>query len=209
MSDSLEEKEGTERCCPRCGNSDVSSMTELHARLSGPTNDFSADMADWLSPPKRPVRPVSRRHRTGMRNSIAFGVVWLLIFTAAYFALSGTLPGIFTLTAVGLVGVGLGLWNWRTESALAGREDRLLRGAHLERQRAFLQRKRVWARLFYCGRCGMVIDPITHQTASLYDVHELANSKVWSLTYKGVERRAAPRKKQPRKGSLTKKTHGV
>jgi hypothetical protein len=209
MSVYPEEKEGTERCCPRCGHSDVSSMKELHERVSGPSNDFSADLADWLSPPKRPVRPVSRRHRTGVRNSIAFGIVWVLIFSAAYFALSGALPELITLGGVVCFGALLGLWNWRTESTLADREDRLLRGAHLERQRAFLQRKRVWTRLFYCSRCGLVVDPITHQTASLYDVHELANSKVWSLTYKGVERRTAPRKKPLRKGSLTKKTHGV
>jgi len=209
MKPSTSSKSARVNCCPCCGNQDVSSMSQLRDVVSTSSNEFSSDLADWLSPPKRPTRPVSNRHRTGLRNSVAFGLVWVMVFSAAYFALSATLPSLFTLGVVGVVGIVLGVANWRTESRLATKEDKLLLGAHWERQRAYLQRRRVWARLIYCSKCALVVDPITHQTASLYDVHELANSKVKSITYKGFERRTAPRNKQVRTKAIIDQTHGL
>ena len=153
-------------------------MEALLQLVSGNSTEFSSDLADWLSPPQKPVRPVSKRHRIAIRNSVAFCIVWILIFSAGYFALAGTLPGLPIFAIVTLFAATFGLVNWRKEYGLATKEDRVLLQAHWERYRAFLHRKRVWARLFYCRKCALVIDPVTRQAASLYDVHELANTKV-------------------------------
>ena len=179
-------KETTEKrkglICPLCRSKDISSMAALREVVSSGSNEFSSDLADWLSPPQRPKRPVSKRHRTGLRNSFAFGVVWVLIFVAGYFALSGQLPGAFIATGVVISAVVLSFTTWRTESRLAIKEDQLLLGAHWERFRAFLHRRRVWARLIYCRKCGLVVDPVTRDSNTIYQVHELANSKVKSET---------------------------
>ena len=164
--------------CPRCGNSGLSTMAELRDLVSKPSSQFSSDLADWLVPPQRPVRPASRRHHTALRNSIAFGIVWMFVFSAACFALSGSPPPFFLTLAALVVAVVVGFSNWRSESKLAAKEDSFLLSAHWERYRAFLQRRRVWTRLRYCSKCALAIDPVTKQTASLYEVHELANSKV-------------------------------
>jgi len=165
-------------CCPRCGNSDVSTMAELLDLVSKPSSQFSSDMTDWLSPPQRPRRPTSKRHRTGLRNSIAFGLFWILIMTAGCFALTGAAPNLIFAFVTVAVAIMVVITNWRSESRLASREDKFLMDAHWERYRAYLHRRRVWSRLRYCSKCALAIDPITHQTSTLYDVHELANSKV-------------------------------
>lgn len=164
--------------CPKCGNRDLSTMADLQDLVSKPSSQFSSDMAEWLAPPKRPKRPLSKRHRTGFRNSVAFGLFWIVLITVACFAFTGAPPNIFYLLASFLVAVCVGISNWRSESRLAAQEDSLLLDAHWERHRAYLQRRRVWARLRYCAKCALTIDPITSQTASLFNVHELANSKV-------------------------------
>jgi len=172
------------RRCTRCGNSEVSTMAELRALVSTDNNEFSSDLAEWLSPPQRPKRPISKRFRSGMRNSIAFGVVWLIIFSAACFALSGSAPPlILSMIAVGIA-ITVGVTNWRSESRLATKENNFLMAAHWERYRAYLHRRRVWARLRYCAKCGLVVDPVTLRSASLYEVHELANSRVKGVTLK-------------------------
>jgi len=164
--------------CPRCGNSELSSMAELRDLVSKPSSQFSSDLADWLMPPQKPVRPASRRHHTGLRNSIAFGIVWVIVFSAACFALSGSLPNWIMFLIALSIAIVLGVSNWRSESKIAAKEDGFLLSAHWERYRAFLQRRRVWTRLRYCSKCALVIDPVTNQTASLYNLHELSNSKV-------------------------------
>ena len=164
--------------CPKCGNPDVASMAELLDLVSKQSGQFSSDMVEWLAPPQRPRRPLSKRHRTGIRNSLAFGLFWIGLITAACYALSGALPSLaFTGTAFA-VAVCIGLINWRSEAKLAAKEDKFLLDAHWERYRAYLERRRVWSRLRYCSKCALVIDPVTLQTASIYNVHELANSKV-------------------------------
>ena len=164
--------------CPRCGNTRISTMSELREIVSSGTTDFSLDLASWLCPPQRPQRPNSKRHRTGMRNSISFGIVWVIILSVACFALTGTAPRWPFAIGFILVGLFFGIRNWRTESKLAASEYQLLMATHIERYRAYLQRRRVWTRLRYCSRCAMVIDPVTKLDTSIYEVHELANSSV-------------------------------
>jgi hypothetical protein len=164
--------------CPKCGNSDLSTMADLLDLVSKPSSQFSSDMAEWLSPPKRPKRPLSKRHRTGFRNSVAFGLFWIILITVACFALTGAPPNIYYVLVALAMAVVVGFGNWRSESRLASQEDTLLLDAHWERHRAYLQRRRVWTRLRYCTKCGLTIDPVTSQTASLFNIHELANSKV-------------------------------
>ncbi len=164
--------------CPRCGNTRISTMQELRDVVSSGTTDFSLDLASWLSPPQRPQRPPSKRHRTGLRNSISFCVVWVIILSVAYFALTGSAPRLPFAIGFILVGAFFGLRNWRSESKLATNEYKLLMATHVERYRAYLQRRRVWSRLRYCSRCALVIDPVTKQNTSVFEVHELANSSV-------------------------------
>jgi hypothetical protein len=178
--ETIEKRKGL--CCPRCRSKDISTMATLKEIVSSGSNEFASDLADWLSPPKRPKRPVSRRHRTGLRNSAAFSIVWILIFTAGYYALAGHLPGVTFLSIVSASALIMGFTTWRTESRLATKEDQLLMGAHWERHRAFLHRRRVWARLIYCRKCALVVDPVTRDSNTIYHVHELANSKVKSVS---------------------------
>ncbi len=170
--------------CVRCGNPEVTTMAELLDLVSKRSGQFSSDMAEWLSPPQRPRRPTSKRHRTGFRNSVAFGLFWIVIIITACFALTGEQPNIYYVGVAIGVAVVVGFTNWRSESRLAIKEDKLLLDAHWERFRAFLHRRRVWTRLRYCSRCSLVIDPVTLQTSSLFDVHELANSKVKEVNLK-------------------------
>jgi hypothetical protein len=153
-------------------------MEELRDLVTTPSAAFSADLAAWLSPPQRPRRAVSHRHRTGLRNSVAFGLVCLIVFAVAFFALSGSAPSQpFTFVAA-IIALVVGGRNWMTESKLAAQEDSLLLEAHRERHTAFLQRTRIWSRLRHCPSCGLVVDPVTLQSASVFDVHELANGRV-------------------------------
>ena len=178
MNSNAQADDSPECRCPRCGNPSMPSMADLRDVVSSPSSEFSSDMTSWLSPPQRPSRPVSRRHRTGIRNSIAFGVVWTIVCTVASFALTGRAPAIgFEITIVA-VALFVGIRTWRAESKLAAKEDKLLLATHLERYRAYLHRRRVWSRLRYCAPCGLVVDPVTRDTNSLFHVHELANSAV-------------------------------
>jgi hypothetical protein len=118
-----------------------------------------------------------------MRNSLAFGLFWIISITAACFALTGAAPNLYFSAASVAIAIAVGLSNWRSESRIASKEDTFLRKAHWERYRAYLHRRRVWARLRYCAKCALVIDPLTLQSASLFDIHELANSKVKEVTH--------------------------
>jgi hypothetical protein len=153
-------------------------MAELLDLVSKPASQFSSDMAEWLNPPQRPQRPTSRRHKTGFRNSVAFGLFWIAIIMAGSFALSGSAPNPYTIAASILIAIVVGLGNYRNERRLANKEDAFLLQAHLERYRAYLVRRRVWKRLRYCPKCAWVTDLVTLQSSSLFDVHELANSKI-------------------------------
>jgi len=159
-------------------------MAELREIVSKPTADFSADLAAWLTPPHRPESPVSERYRTGTRNSIAFGLVFLIVFTVATFALTGSLPPLpFTSVAIALA-IYVMLRSWRTESKVAKRENDKLLETHAERYRAYLHRSQVWGRLRYCPRCAVLFDVSTLQTGTLYDLHELANSRLTDVSLK-------------------------
>jgi hypothetical protein len=152
-------------------------MADLLDLVQKGENQFSPDMAEWLSPPKRPKRPLSKRHRTGFRNSIAFALFWITLATVACFAFTGAGPNPVYFAVSVAIGIAVGVSNWRSESRLASREDKLLLDAHWERHRAYLQRRRVWARLRYCLKCAEAIDPLTGQTGTLFQIHQLANSK--------------------------------
>ena len=165
-------------CCPECGNPITLSMAELRDLVSKPSSQFSSDLADWLAPPQRPVRPLSKRHRTGFRNSIAFGIVWMIVFSVTCFAFSGEAPNLVLTGGALFLALVLALFNWRSESKLAEKEDSVLLGVHWERYRAYLRRRRVWSRLRYCLKCGLVLDPVTQQSRTLFELHELANSRV-------------------------------
>ena len=182
----MKEKETKEKpqkpVCPRCGNRNISTMAELRALVVSPTSEFSPDLASWLSPPKKPDRQISRRHRTGLRNGISFGMVWTITNCVAYFALTGRFPNPFFLIPVLAIGGVIAYRTWKNESVLAAKEDKLLLATHFERYRAYLQRRKVWSRMRYCSRCGLVIDPMTMRDTSLYEIHELANGSVNGVT---------------------------
>jgi len=171
-------------CCPRCGSSEISTMSELGDLVSTPSYQFSSDLAEWLSAPQSPNRPVSKRRKVGIRNSVAYGLVSMIVFTVGFFALEGyapTTPYVLIEVALGLF---IGIKSWRTESKLAASEDSLLLETHVERYRSYLHRRRVWSRLRYCFKCAMVVDPATLQTSSLFDVHELANRRITGVSLK-------------------------
>jgi len=159
-------------------------MAELREIVSRPSAHFSADLAAWLSPPHRPDSPVSERFRTGLRNSIAFGVVWMIVFTVATFALTGSLPAWPYVTVALAVALYVAMRSWRTESILAQKDNDLMLEAHGERYRAYLHRRQVWSRLRYCPRCAIVFDLATLQSASLFDIHELANSRISDVSFR-------------------------
>ena len=187
--------------CPRCGNPEVSTMAELLDLVHKPSSQFSSDMVEWLQPPKRPTRPISKRHRTGFRNSVAFGLFWIALIAAGSFALTGNLPSPTLVIVSVVIAILVGISNWRFESRMAVNEDSVLLEAHWERYRAYLQRKRVWARLRYCPRCQVVIDPITFQSATIFEVHELANSKIKQVLLGGNTSNFASAKSGYRKRS--------
>ena len=126
-------------------------MAELLNLVASGSNQFSSDLAEWLASPKRPTRPFSRRFRNGIRNSASFAAVVILLVTGANYALTGVAPG-WQVTSFAVLAAGAIAWrNWATESAVARKEEGLLLTAHWERHRAYLQRRRVWARLRYCA----------------------------------------------------------
>lgn len=163
--------------CPRCGSRRCSSMATLRDLVSKPSSEFSPDLAEWLTPPSDPRRPVSRRHRIGIRNSVAFGAVFIVVVAVACYALFGALPTLPAFILAFAAAILIGVRSWRAEFLLASKEDRMLLEAHRERQNAYARRSKVWARLRYCSNCAMVIDPATMQATSIYEVHELANSR--------------------------------
>ncbi len=169
-------------CCPRCGSKEISSMAELGELISTPSYQFSSDLAEWVSAPQSPDRPVSHRRRIGLRNSIAFGLVWVIVFSVAYFALTGALPSLPFLILVLSSATVIAVRTWRGELKLADQEDNLLLDTHAERYRSYLHRRRVWSRLRYCFKCAMVVDPATLQATSLFDVHELAHTRVTGVS---------------------------
>ncbi|AIE86658.1 hypothetical protein [Fimbriimonas ginsengisoli] len=170
-------KEIAAQClCPYCRNPQVYSMEELSELVSKPSFLFSADLAEWLTPPQRPVLELSRRHRTGLRNGVAFGVVCIIVFTVAYFALTGAAPSLAFATLTLVLATITGFRSWRTERALAASEDKLRLDSHRERYWAYIQRRQVWSRLRYCSKCAVVVDPVTMGKTSLFEVHELANN---------------------------------
>ncbi|MDR3688135.1 MAG: hypothetical protein P4L46_02065 [Fimbriimonas sp.] len=159
-------------------------MSELGDLVSTPSYQFSSDLAEWLSAPQSPDRPVSSRRRVAARNSVAFGVTSMIVFTIAFFALTGyppTLPFVLLEVAIAIT---IGARTWRTESRIAATEDSLLMETHVERYRSYLHRRRVWSRLRYCFKCAMVVDPATLQSASLFDIHELANRRFTEVSLK-------------------------
>ena len=171
-------------CCPRCGSKEISSMAELGELISTPSYQFSSDLAEWLAAPTSPDRPKSERRRTGLRNSIAFSTVWVIVFSVAGYALTGALPALPFASLVLVSACALGVKTWRTESKLADEEDHLMLETHIEKYRSYLHRRRVWSRLRYCFRCAMVVDPATLQATSIFDVHELATKRVTGVSLK-------------------------
>jgi hypothetical protein len=164
-------------CCPRCGSNEVSTMAELGDLVSTPSYEFASDLAEWLSPPEMPERPTSRRRRNALRNSVAFGVVWMTVLWVACFALTLSMPSAPFVVLSTAIAITVGTLNWRSESKKAQSMDSRQLEPHLERYRSYLHRRRVWSRLRYCFKCAMVVDPATQQTASLFEVHELAHSR--------------------------------
>lgn len=159
-------------------------MAELREIVSKPTASFSADLAAWLTPPHRPESPMSERYRTGTRNSIAFGIVFLIVFTVATFALTGSLPAWQFASVALALAIYVTARSWRNEAKVAKRENDRLLETHAERYRAYLYRSQVWGRLRYCPRCAIVFDLSTLQSGSLYDLHELANSRITDVSLK-------------------------
>jgi len=109
-------------------------------------------------------------------------MVWIITNSVAYFALTGKFPSPFFLVPVLLIGGVITYRTWKSESVLAAKEDKLLLATHFERYRAYLQRRKVWSRLRYCSKCGLVIDPVTMRDTSLYEIHELANGSLNGAT---------------------------
>ncbi len=106
----------------------------------------------------------------------------MVIFSVGSYALTGAIPHVGYALVFACISAIVGVRTYRSEKVLAEQEDQLLLETHWERYRAYLQRRRVWSRLRYCGKCGLVVDPVTQQTTSLFDVHELANSRVKSVS---------------------------
>ena len=168
-------REEVREVCPECGSTEVVSLAELSDLVSTTSFQFSPDLAVWLIPPKSPDRPISKRRFLAFRNSVAFGAALATGLTVAIFALFGSLPswpfGISILT----LGAILSLHTWRSESQVASDEEVTLLKTHSVLYRAYLKRRRVWARLRYCCRCSLVTDPLTTSVRSLFEVHELTN----------------------------------
>ena len=163
--------------CPRCGNHDVMKMEDLAELVSTSSFQFAPDIKVWLMPPKSPDRPTPLKRRIAMRNSVAFGVSLILALFVTVFALTGSLPGWPVIVVIVTLGVHVGTRTWRTDSKAAEEEEAILLETHGELYRAYLNRRKVWARLRYCSKCSSVTDPVTLQSRSLFEVHELANRR--------------------------------
>ena len=164
--------------CPRCGSMEVTSMEELKDLVTTSSYQFAPDIADWIMPPQSPKRPNPRKRRVAIRNSISFGIALVLALSVSVFALTGTLPSWPFWVIILSLGGSVGTRTWRSDSKLAEEEEAQLLETHGELYRAFLNRRKVWARLKYCCSCSMVTDPVTLQSRTLYEVHELANSRI-------------------------------
>ena len=164
--------------CPRCGSMEVTSMEELKELVTTAAYQFAPDISDWIMPPESPRRPVPRKRRVAVRNSIAFGVALVIALFVTVFALTGSLPSWPFWVIILSLGCSVGTRTWRTDSMHAEEEEAMLLETHAELYRAFLNRRKVWSRLRYCCKCSMVTDPVTLQTRTIYEIHELANSRV-------------------------------
>ena len=163
--------------CPRCGGADVVSMEELGKMMSTPGFNCPPDLVEWLSPPESPSRPVSNRRRIAPRNAVAFASSLVLVLTVAFFALTGSMPSWIFFVPILALGCVTGIRTFRTETRMAIEEETLLLDTYWELYRAYLSRQQIWDRLRYCCKCSVVVDPSTHQTRSLFEVHELANRR--------------------------------
>jgi len=152
-------------------------MAELTELMSGSVFQCPPDLAEWLTPPQSPTRPVSNRRRIAIRNSIAFGLALCAVLSVAFFALTGSTPTWpFAIPITGL-GAIVCIKTWRTETKMAEYEESLQLDTYWELYRAYLSRQQIWSRLRYCCKCSIVVDPATNQTRSLFEVHELANRR--------------------------------
>jgi hypothetical protein len=153
-------------------------MTEIRNLLKSTAGDseFAHDLAEWLSPPRKPVFKVSRRQRTGARNGFGFGLVTVVVLLGGYFAFTGALPSLGFLLGALVIGLSLALRTWFVETRLAREDDAVRMESHRARYRAYLRRKRIWERLIHCASCGAVTDRVTQRTTTLYEVHELVNT---------------------------------
>ena len=175
--------------CPRCGNPDIYTMPELQELVTKGKVSFSADLAKWLQAPERPVYRISPRHRLAQRNALSFGAVCVVVLTVLTFALNHAVPSLPVFLVYLLLGMVIGVRTYRTEKKVAAREDEIRTDSHLARYRAYLDRNEVWTRLRYCSKCAVVIDLVTDETTSLFDVHELTNSRL----HDGSSRTNAPK----------------
>jgi len=164
--------------CPRCGNPDIYTMAELKDLVAKRKVAFSADLADWLTPPQRPSYRVSPRHRLAVRNGISFGAVTVVVAAVGNFALNHDIPGPLFAAITFVLALVVGFRAWNSEQKVATREDAIRMDSHMARYRAYLDRTEVWTRLRYCAKCAVVMDLVTEESASLYDVHELTNSRL-------------------------------
>ena len=161
--------------CPTCGRKSLQTIDECRNLMASQSSTFFSGLVAWLNPPTRPVRPVSNRHSTSRRNGIAFAFVWMAICTVAWIAFQGTAPNSIFGAVVLAIAVYIGVRTWQSESKLAAQEDEFLIATYIERYRAYLSRRRIWARLRYCSDCRCCVDPVTRRTKSLFEIHELIN----------------------------------
>jgi len=108
----------------------------------------------------------------------------MIVFFVACFALTGSLPSWPYVLVALLFALYVAIRSWISESQLAKKDNDLLLQAHAERYRAYLHRNQVWARLRYCPRCAIVFDLSTLQVGSIFELHELANTRATDVTFR-------------------------
>jgi hypothetical protein len=163
--------------CPRCGSPAYLSLDELSESYVDANGQVQPDMAEWLTSPQNPVRPISVRRRIATRNSISFGLALVTALAVACFALTGSIPSFPVAIPILALGCTLSYRTWRTESTLAREEEALQLDTYWELYRAYLNREQVWSRLRYCTNCSIVLDPETRLARPLFELHELANRR--------------------------------
>lgn len=164
--------------CLKCGSEDITSMEKLSELVATSADQFAPDIAVWLVSPQTPKRMAPKKRRLAIRNSVAFGIALLFALSVSVFALTGSLPGWPIWVVIVTLALSVSARTWRTESKVVLEEEAMLLETHGELYRAFLNRKKIWSRLRYCCKCSVVTDPVTLQTRSLFEVHELANRRV-------------------------------